>query len=43
MEEPTWGWNVEMQMKAIRRGLRVREVAVSYRRDSTASRRSAET
>ena len=31
MEEPTWGWNVEMQMKAIRRGLRVREVAVSYR------------
>ena len=31
MEEPTWGWNVEMQMKAIRRKLRVREVAVSYR------------
>jgi glycosyltransferase involved in cell wall biosynthesis len=31
MEEPTWGWNVEMQMKAIRRGLRVREVPVSYR------------
>ena len=31
MEEPTWGWNVEMQMKAIRRGLRVLEVSVSYR------------
>ena len=26
MQDPTWGWNVEMQMKAIQKGLRVREV-----------------
>lgn len=32
MEDPTWGWNVEMQMKAVDRGLRVREVAVHYRK-----------
>ncbi len=31
MEDPTWGWNVEMQLKALRRGLRVREVPVTYR------------
>lgn len=31
MEDPTWGWNVEMQMKAARRGLRVREVPVGWR------------
>lgn len=31
MVDPTWGWNVEMQMKAARRGLRVREVPVRYR------------
>lgn len=31
MEDPTWGWNVEMQMKAARQGLRVKEVAVRYR------------
>lgn len=31
MEDLTWGWNVEMQMKAVRRGLRVREVPVRYR------------
>ena len=31
MEDPAFGWNVEMQMKAIQRGLRVREVAVRYR------------
>lgn len=29
--DPTWGWNVEMQMKAISRGLRVIEVAMPYR------------
>ncbi len=31
MEDPAFGWNVEMQMKAIQRGLVVREVAVRYR------------
>jgi len=31
MEDPTWGWNVEMQLKALQRGLRVLEVPVSYR------------
>ena len=32
MQDPTWGWNVEMQMKAIQKGLRVREVPMPYRR-----------
>lgn len=32
MEDPTWGWNVEMQMKAAIRGLRIVEIAVPYRR-----------
>lgn len=31
MEDPTWGWNVEMQLKAARHGLRVREVPLPYR------------
>lgn len=31
MEDPTWGWNVEMQIKAVKRGLRIREVDVRYR------------
>ena len=31
MEDPTWGWNVEMQMKAVQQGLRIQEVAVGYR------------
>ncbi len=31
MSDPTWGWNVEMQLKAVRRGLRVLEVPVPYR------------
>ena len=31
MEDRTWGWNVEMQMKAIHRGLRVLEIPVAYR------------
>ncbi len=31
MEDPTFGWNVEMQVKALRRGARVREVPVRYR------------
>jgi glycosyltransferase involved in cell wall biosynthesis len=31
MIDRTYGWNVEMQMKALRRGLRVLEVPVDYR------------
>jgi glycosyltransferase involved in cell wall biosynthesis len=31
MEDATWGWNVEMQLKALQRGLRVLEVPVIYR------------
>ena len=31
MTDRTWGWNVEMQMKAVQQGLRVREVSVNYR------------
>lgn len=31
MEDLTWGWNVEMQMKAVKRGLRIREVPVENR------------
>jgi glycosyltransferase involved in cell wall biosynthesis len=32
MEDPTWGWNVEMQLKAVRAGLRVLEIPMPYRR-----------
>lgn len=32
MGDPTWGWNVEMQMKAALRGLRIQEVPVHYRK-----------
>jgi glycosyltransferase involved in cell wall biosynthesis len=32
MSEMTYGWNLEMQMRAARAGLRVREVALPYRR-----------
>ncbi|HEX6791724.1 MAG TPA: glycosyltransferase family 2 protein [Candidatus Krumholzibacteria bacterium] len=32
MRDPTWGWNVEMQARAIIAGLRIREVPVRYRR-----------
>ena len=31
MSDPTWGWNVEMHLKAARAGLRVHEVPVRYR------------
>jgi len=31
MGDRTWGWNVEMQMKAAQHALRIREVAVNYR------------
>jgi len=32
MGDTTWGWTVEMQVRALRRGLAVREVPVDYRR-----------
>jgi glycosyltransferase involved in cell wall biosynthesis len=32
MRDPSFGWTVEMQVKAVRRGLDVREIPVSYRR-----------
>jgi glycosyltransferase involved in cell wall biosynthesis len=32
MREQTYGWNLEMQMKAARNGLRVLEIPVSHRR-----------
>ena len=34
MKEETYGWNLEMQMKAARRGLRILEVPVNHRRRS---------
>lgn len=32
LQDPTWGWNVEMQMKAARKGLRIVEVPLPYRK-----------
>ena len=32
MSELTYGWNLEMQIKAAQRGLRIREITVDYRR-----------
>ena len=32
MREMTYGWNIEMQMRAARAGLRIREIPVAYRR-----------
>ena len=32
MREMTYGWNLEMQMRAARAGLRIRELPVAYRR-----------
>ena len=32
MTETTWGWNVEMQMKAVKAGLRIVEIPLPYRR-----------
>jgi glycosyltransferase involved in cell wall biosynthesis len=32
MVDPTFGWNVEMQMKAVRHGLRIVEVPLPYRK-----------
>jgi hypothetical protein len=34
MREMTYGWNIEMQMKATRSGLRILEVPMPYRRRS---------
>jgi glycosyltransferase involved in cell wall biosynthesis len=31
MREQTYGWNLEMQMRAAQHGLRIREIPVSYR------------
>lgn len=31
MEDPTWGWNVEMQIKAVKYGLRILEIPMPYR------------
>lgn len=31
MEDPSWGWNVEMQMKAAQHGLRILEIPLPYR------------
>ena len=32
MQDPTFGWTIEMQIKALEAGLRIQEVPVSYRR-----------
>jgi hypothetical protein len=32
MKDPNFGWTAEMQVKALRRGLRITEVPVSYRK-----------
>lgn len=32
MEDKTWGWNVEMQMKAVYRGLRIGEIDITYQK-----------
>jgi glycosyltransferase involved in cell wall biosynthesis len=32
MQDQTFGWTIEMQIKAVRAGLRIREVPVSYRK-----------
>lgn len=32
MEDPTWGWNVEMQLKAVHHGLRILELPLPYRK-----------
>ena len=34
MREQTYGWNLEMQMRAAQCGLRIREIPVSYRKRS---------
>ena len=34
MREMTYGWNLEMQMRAARAGLRIMEIPIDYRRRS---------
>ena len=41
MRELTYGWNLEMQMRAARSGLRVLELPVAYRRRSGGESRNA--
>jgi glycosyltransferase involved in cell wall biosynthesis len=43
MREMTYGWNVEMQMKAARAGLRILELPVPYRRRAGGSSKVAGT
>ena len=43
MRETTYGWNIEMQMKAARAGLRILEVPVPYRRRAGGSSKVAGT
>jgi glycosyltransferase involved in cell wall biosynthesis len=43
MHEATYGWNIEMQMKAARAGLRILEVPVPYRRRAGGSSKVAGT
>ena len=31
LRDPTWGWNVEMQLKAVHHGLRILEIPLPYR------------
>jgi hypothetical protein len=41
MTEMTYGWNIEMQMKAARSGLRILELPVPYRRRAAGSSKVA--
>ncbi len=41
MREMTYGWNIEMQMRAARAGLRILEVAMPYRRRSAGASKVA--
>jgi len=43
MTETTYGWNIEMQMKAARTGLRILEIPVPYRRRAGGSSKVAGT
>lgn len=42
MHEQTYGWNLEMQMRAAGAGLRILEVPMDHRRRAGGSRRSRE-
>jgi hypothetical protein len=41
LQEMTYGWNIEMQMKAARQGLRILEVPLPYRRRAGGSSKVA--